>query len=409
MDLVKVFTAGNKEWNITVKGTHKDPLFRATDVGAILEIKNIYSSMQNFMEGKHWVLQKLETLGGQQNVKFFTKTGLFKIMMRSRTAFAERFQDWVAEVITEIQETGQYQLQKQVDETRAKLLEFQQEKAAIEARAKEAEAAKKEAEAKVAEEQRLREELERKLQKRTYEPIAKTGHVYVIETDGGIKVGKTIKDVSSRVKGMQTANRNDIKILLDFKTSNPDLLERTAHYILDRYRSNSNREFFDCNVEHIKRVVILAGNTIDTLKSMYESISEDEFITKVNENVGLSMGGHRCIDNAIAHSPIPSPPSSPPSSLVKRGRKQKQQCITQFISNRCVFGPDEKVHWRRVWTAYKDWRQSNPDVPGHYDGKQTFFNAIKPKIWSQVGVVKKDSLNIDGDSRDGVLGFGLKE
>ncbi|KAJ3058082.1 hypothetical protein HK102_010697, partial [Quaeritorhiza haematococci] len=149
------------------------------------------------------------------------------------------------------------------------------------------------------EEQQRREELERKLQKRTYEPIAKTGHVYVIETDGGIKVGKTIKDVSSRIKGMQTANRNDIKILLDFKTSNPDLLERVAHYILDRYRCNSNREFFDCDVEHIKRVVILAGNTIDTLKSMYESISEDEFIMRVNENVGVSV----CLDLEVVQGP----------------------------------------------------------------------------------------------------------
>ncbi|KAJ3068607.1 hypothetical protein HK102_007133 [Quaeritorhiza haematococci] len=310
----KVFTAGNKEWNITVKGTHKHPLFRATDVGKVLEIKNIYTSMQNFMEGKHWVLQKVDTLGGQQNVKFFTKTGLFKIMMRSRSAFAESFQDWVAEVITEIQETGQYRiqslLQKQVDESKTKLLEFQEEKAAIEARAdedrkraEEAEAARKEAEAKAAEEQKRREELELKLQRRTYEPIEKTGHVYVIETDGGIKVGETKKDVPCRVKGMQTANRNDIKILLDFETSNPDLLERTVHYILDRYRSNSNREFFDCDTEHIKRVVILAGNTIDTLKSMYENISQDEFITRVNENVGISM----CCQADVESVQVPDP------------------------------------------------------------------------------------------------------
>ncbi|KAJ3080399.1 hypothetical protein HK102_003085, partial [Quaeritorhiza haematococci] len=87
------------------------------------------------MEGRHCVVQKLDTRGGQQNVKFLRKTGLFKIMMlsktafaerfqdwvadvitaemmRSKTAFAERFQDWVADVITEIQETRQYQLQR---------------------------------------------------------------------------------------------------------------------------------------------------------------------------------------------------------------------------------------------------------------------------------------------------------
>ncbi|KAJ3059964.1 hypothetical protein HK102_009735, partial [Quaeritorhiza haematococci] len=224
--------------------------------------------------------EREQYIKSQLAFNFLTELGLYRLILASKKPFAKQFKKWVCSVIKEIRLTGQYQLQKEVDESKAKLIEFQEEKAAIKAqaeedrkRAEEAEAARKEAEAKAAEEQKRHEELELKLQKRTYEPIEKTGHVYVIETDGGIK----------------TANRNDIKILLDFETSNPDLLERTVHYILDRYRSNSNREFFDCDTEHIKRIVILAGNTIDTLKSMYENISADEFITRVNENVGISM------------------------------------------------------------------------------------------------------------------------
>ncbi|KAJ3069268.1 hypothetical protein HK102_006964, partial [Quaeritorhiza haematococci] len=111
MDLVKVFTAGNKEWNITVKGTHKDPLFRATDIGT--RSRTYIHRCKTLRRESIGSSKKVKTPGGDQNVKFFTKTGLFKIMMRSRTAFAESFQDWVAEVITEIEETGQYQLQKQ--------------------------------------------------------------------------------------------------------------------------------------------------------------------------------------------------------------------------------------------------------------------------------------------------------
>ncbi|KAJ3079049.1 hypothetical protein HK102_004063 [Quaeritorhiza haematococci] len=91
------------------------------------------NSHKNIITLRH---SHVKTPGGEQNVKFLTRTGLFKIMMRSKTAFAERFQDWVADVITEIQETGhcRYQLQK---ESKARLIEFQQEKAAIEARAEE--------------------------------------------------------------------------------------------------------------------------------------------------------------------------------------------------------------------------------------------------------------------------------
>jgi leucyl aminopeptidase (aminopeptidase T) len=97
-----------------------------------------------------------------------------------------------------------------------------------------------------------------KYKKRTYEEIDKTGHVYVIGTDhSSYKIGKTKDVVTKRIRSLQTANANDIKVYLDFKTSNPDILERSVHYILDRYRCNSNREFFDCDLNYIKMIVTL--------------------------------------------------------------------------------------------------------------------------------------------------------
>ena len=75
-----------------------------------------------------------------------------------------------------------------------------------------------------------------KYKEKTYEEIEKTGHIYVIKTDGGTKVGKTKDTVNKRIRGLQTGNVDNIQVLLDFKTSNPDLLEKNVHYILDRYR-----------------------------------------------------------------------------------------------------------------------------------------------------------------------------
>lgn len=121
-----------------------------------------------------------------------------------------------------------------------------------------------------------------------YQEIQKTGHIYVIKTDGGYKIGKT-KDINNRVKGLQTGNVKKIETVLDFKTSNSDLLERVVHYILDRYRCNSNREFFDCNIDYIKSIVTILGNTIDTLKSTYHHISNEELIDKINMRVGLKI------------------------------------------------------------------------------------------------------------------------
>ncbi|KAJ3078321.1 hypothetical protein HK102_004582, partial [Quaeritorhiza haematococci] len=251
------------------------------DVARILGIVNVRDAIKGYDQDEK-VGVVLTDGAPSPRVNFLTETGLYRLILASKKPFAKQFRKWVFAVAKEIRLTGQYQLQKEVIESKAKLIKFQEEKAAIEARVLQAKA-------KAKEEQKRREELKLKFQKRTFEPIQKTGHVYVIETDGGIKVGKTIKDVSSRIKGMQTGNRNDIRVLLDFKTSNPDILEPAVHYILDCYRCNSNREFFDCNIDHIKRVVILAGNTIDTLKSMCGNMSEAEFITRVNENINPNV------------------------------------------------------------------------------------------------------------------------
>ena len=131
--------------------------------------------------------------------------------------------------------------------------------------------------------------------KKTYEEIEKTGHVYIIRTDGGYKVGKT-KDINNRVKGLQTGNNNEIKVVFDFNTSNSDLLEKIVHYILDRYRCNSNREFFDCDPEYIKRIITVVGSTIDTLKSCYKHISNDDLTRRLESGVKITLNNNTLID-----------------------------------------------------------------------------------------------------------------
>ena len=252
--LVKQF----KGLNIQVYGTYEEPLFKAKDIGDLLEMSNIREVIKNFNE-RQKVVSLTDTLGGQQNTTFLTEQGLYKVLMRSRKKIAEQFQDWVCEVVEEIRKKGKYDLEEKLKEHQQLL------------------------QVKELEHQRTRQELI-KYKEKTYEEIEKTGHIYVIKTDGGTKVGKTKDTVNKRIRGLQTGNVNNIEILLDFKTSNPDLLEKCAHYILDRYRCNSNREFFDCDINYTKTIVEICGNVIDTLKSTYQHISKDELVEKLKSN-----------------------------------------------------------------------------------------------------------------------------
>jgi prophage antirepressor-like protein len=241
--------------NIQVYGTYDEPLFKAKDIGDLLGMSNIREVIKNF-NNKQKVVSLTDTLGGQQNTTFLTEQGLYKVLMRSRKKIAEQFQDWVCEVVEEIRKNGKYELEKKLEERNKQIEETQRELHLY--------------------------------KQKTYEEIEKTGHVYIIRTDGGYKVGKT-KDINNRVKGLQTGNNREIEVVFDFKTSNSDLLEKNVHYILDRYRCNSNREFFDCNPEYIKRIITVVGSTIDTLKSCYKHISNDELTKRLESGVKFTI------------------------------------------------------------------------------------------------------------------------
>lgn len=243
--------------NVNIYGTYDEPLFKATDIGDLLGIKNIRKTIDDFDEGCKIKINVTNSyVGNNSNTWFLTEDGLYELLFISRKPIAKQFKVWVRNIIKEIRLKGKYDLEERLKQ---KEIEYQK--------------------------QLEQKEIElNSYKEKKYEEIEKNGHVYIIKTDGGYKVGKT-KDINNRMKGLQTANLKDIEVVLDFRTSNSDLLERTVHYVLDRYRCNSNREFFDCNINHIKNVINIIGSTIDTLKSCYQNISNDELTNKLNEKM----------------------------------------------------------------------------------------------------------------------------
>ena len=113
MEVVKAFNSNNLHTEIVIKGTVNEPLFRANDVGTVLEMTNIRATIQNFDDSEK-VVNSIDTLGGSQQVTFLTEKGLYKVLFKSRKPIAEKFQNWVCEIIKEIRLHGVYDLQKQL-------------------------------------------------------------------------------------------------------------------------------------------------------------------------------------------------------------------------------------------------------------------------------------------------------
>ena len=120
-----------------------------------------------------------------------------------------------------------------------------------------------------------------------YDEAKKVGTIYLLSTDKEniIKCGRTKQLVEKRVSSIQTGSVEDIKILYEYKTCDDVLLESIVHNILSRYRLNSNREHFSCNLEYMKAIIEIIGETFDILKSTYEHISRDEILYKINKNL----------------------------------------------------------------------------------------------------------------------------
>jgi prophage antirepressor-like protein len=102
MDIIRAFTTNSLHTEIVIKGTVENPLFRASDIALILEISNIRASIKDFNDSEK-VVQTMTTPGGPQKVLFLTRTGLFRLLFRSKNPIALQVQYWVCDVVKELQ------------------------------------------------------------------------------------------------------------------------------------------------------------------------------------------------------------------------------------------------------------------------------------------------------------------
>ena len=193
MEVVKAFNSNNLHTEIVIKGTINEPLFRASDVGTVLEMGNIRTSINDFNDSEK-VVHTMDTLGGSQQVTFLTEKGLYKVLFKSRKPIAEKFQDWVCEVIKEIRLNGVYDLQQQ-------LLQVEDKK-------------KLEYEAKLVTQKVIERE---KILLNTYGTIGSIFYVIKVKTYENkqyvIKVGESRRGITDRYK--EHKNKHEECVLLD--------------------------------------------------------------------------------------------------------------------------------------------------------------------------------------------------
>ncbi len=129
----KVFKFGEEENKIQVFGTSEEPWFRGKTVAGLLGYSNVRDALSKHVRDKYKAKYGIlvEKLGGsdsrplstnESNTIYINEAGLYSLIMKSKLALAETFQDWVfEEVLPSIRKTGQYKINKQMKALKIKL------------------------------------------------------------------------------------------------------------------------------------------------------------------------------------------------------------------------------------------------------------------------------------------------
>ena len=108
MENNKTFHFQGKE--IQIKVVNNEPWFLAADIAKALSNTDVSNMVKSANIKDYHVRTYLNrTLGGEQKMLFVDEAGMYKILMKSRKAVADEFQDWVTEkVLPSIRKTGSY-------------------------------------------------------------------------------------------------------------------------------------------------------------------------------------------------------------------------------------------------------------------------------------------------------------
>jgi prophage antirepressor-like protein len=266
MEVVKAFNSNSLHTEIVIKGTCEEPLFRANDIGEILEMSNIRAHIQHFNESEK-VVNTIDTLGGSQQVTFLTEKGLYKVLFKSRKPIAEKFQNWVCEVIKEIRLNGVYDLQKQLEKQKIETQLLEQNK-------------NKEIELKIIKEKELEKE---KLLLSQYANIGSIVYIIKVKTneDGTyiIKLGESRDGITGRYNECKSKHKN-ILLLNCFQVDKSRNFER---FLLGHKNINQNRVFNLQGHETEKELILIGTNlTYNMLLKIIED-NIDNYKYKINE------------------------------------------------------------------------------------------------------------------------------
>jgi len=393
MEIIRAFNNNELQMNVIIKGTHKNPLFRASDIAEILGISNIRTSIVDYTETEKTTIN-IHTIGGNQNVTFLTTRGLYKLLIKSKKPIAIKFQNWVYEVVDEIRLTGEYKLKQEIKEKEEKLLETEQKLQKVEENAKQTEQKLQKVEENVKEAEETIKKLEMENSNLLDEKIPS---IYIYNTNTGLskpelKIGYTT-NVHNRIKPYkQVCKRGRLEFSYQIYNKNIKVFESFIHNLLSDYLIKD--EVFCIDVEEAKHILLSMSNKIHLLK-ITDDIERQTKIKKLldYENEIIHQISTKISTNEIStQTDFDDEQQEEEDELHLTSRQieenENTKLFKQFIQECCIVRKDVEVNCKDIEGQYRIWGKtaSKEIFLSLHTYLKTRFNYIRIKKQDTNGV-----------------------
>ena len=230
----------------TIYGTREQPLFQLSEIEKLLGEINLHGTVASYDADEKVVRNVVYASTGKQRAIFLTEEGIMTLMHHVRASeIAKMFRRWVAKIV----KTIILEIRCEVPAASQKLVQdAETARIAAEVKASAAEAA-------LEKEREANETLKRQIKSKHQ----KGQSVYLLRNASDRhrnlwKIGKT-RDLSVRTLQYSTAMPDGADLVHCCHTRDSSVVERVVHHILDKYRYEDNREWFQGDAEYFARVM----------------------------------------------------------------------------------------------------------------------------------------------------------
>jgi prophage antirepressor-like protein len=323
--------------------------FKASDVGKVLGIVNIRTSIVNFDEDEKVVRTTYSSNSGNPETLFLTSQGVYRLLYNSKKEVAKKFRKWAGDILDDIIFNESKKLKEQLIEQQRVLNQ--------------------------------KDEMIKLLaNKPETEGFTRTnGYIYLVRDKskpGHYKIGLA-EDPNKRLIGLNCgSSTNSLEIVKTYQSKDTMLSEKVIHSVLYPYKIKKQKEWFYIHNDDLLNIVLdtIKDCILFTDKCTFNSM--EEHLQYVGKNINYT---NNTIKNHIkfASKEIQTDIEALTTPQLQ-AQDDDEVVFNRFLNESCVFGDLVYCSKRDLVYQYKIWSKIN-NIFNHKNFEQYLLTKFRSK------------------------------